>query len=340
VLVLETGTEIAGLRVHERSVELASADGRRFEFECVVLCIGNLPPAPPVDAQAVCRELATYVANPWDANALGRIGAGASVLLVGTGLTMIDVALELRSRGHRGSLTALSRRGLLPAAHRDTEIRGPFLQANALPTTVGELFRTVRLEVAAAAQHGVDWRSVIDALRQQTQALWRGLPLQERRRFLRHVRPYWEVHRHRVAPAVAGEIAQLRRSGQLSIVAGRIIGLEADGSGICASVRCRNGQGVRLRADWLVNCSGPQLDYSRIADPLIRCLFDSGLARPDRLMLGLDVTDDYRLVDRAGAAGNPLYALGPPIRGSLWETTAVPDIRKQCESLARRLALP
>ncbi|MGZ5910198.1 MAG: FAD/NAD(P)-binding protein [Reyranella sp.] len=337
--VVEVGAEVTSLRAGERSVELASADGRRFDVDCVALCIGNLPPQLPVDVRAMPADLGRYVANPWAADALSRIGTEDSVVLVGTGLTMVDVVLELRSRGHKGSLTALSRRGLVPVAHRDTQPYPPFLAAERLPTTVRKLFRAVRREVATAAQRGLDWRSVIDALRPQTQALWRNLALDERRRFLRHVRPYWEVHRHRVSPAVAAEIAELQRSGELSIAAARIVALEADDNGFSLRIRARNHDGVRhLSGNWLVNCSGPQLDYGRIGDPLIRYLFASGMARPDPLMLGLDVTDDYRLVDAMGAAAACLFALGPPIRGSLWETTAVPDIRKQCEALARHLA--
>ena len=337
--VVEVGAEVSSLRAGEQSVELASADGRRFDVDCVALCIGNLPPQLPVEARAMPGNLGCYVANPWTADVLSRIGNEDSVVLVGTGLTMVDVVLELRSRSHKGRLTALSRRGFLPMAHMDTQPYPPFLPADRLPPTVRKLFRAVRREVEAAAQRGVDWRSVIDALRPQTQALWRNLPLDERRRFLRHVRPYWEVHRHRVSPAVAAEIAGLQRSGELSIVAARIVALEADGNGFSLGIHSRDHDGVRhLSGNWLVNCSGPQLDYGRIRDPLIGSLFASGMARPDPLRLGLDVTDDYRLVDKTGVAAACLFALGPPIRGSLWESTAVPDIRKQCEALARHLA--
>ena len=336
--VVEVGAEVTGLRVREQSVELDMADGRRVDVDCVALCIGNLPPALPVHPAVMPQDLGCYVANPWDTGTLSRIASDEPVVLVGTGLTMVDVVLDLRSRGHQGHLTALSRRGFLPVAHQDVQPYRAFLPKD-LPTTIKALFRLVRREVATAARAGVDWRSVIDALRPQTQALWRNLPLDEQRRFLRHVRPHWEVHRHRVAPEVAAEIAELQRSGLLEVVAGRIAALEADGDGVCLQVRCRGREQVRrLHGGWLVNCSGPQLDYGRIHDPLIRSLFDAGLARPDRLRLGLDVTDDYRLRDRTGAAARSLFALGPPIRGSLWETTAVPDIRKQCEALARRLA--
>ena len=196
----------------------------------------------------------------------------------------------------------------------------------------------VRREVETAAAKGIDWRGVLDSMRPQTQALWRGLPVAERRRFLRHVRPYWEVHRHRVAQPVAAEIAELRRTEELVVMAGRLQKVELGEKGVSMTVKARGSGAVhRIDATWLVNCSGPQLDYDRISDPLIRSLFDGGLARPDSLSRGLDLGDDYRLINKDGVASEVLFALGPPIRGNLWETTAVPDIRKQCEAVARHL---
>ena len=280
---------------------------------------------------------AHYIANPWSGG-LAHIGKDDSVVLVGTGLTMVDVVLDLHSRGHRGKITAISRRGFMPLPHRDVAPYQAFLTPQSLPKTVMALTRMVRREVAAAAAKGVDWRAVLDSMRPQTQALWRGLPVAERKRFLRHVRPYWEVHRHRVAQPVATEIEELRGTENLVVTAGRLQSVELGAAGVSLVVKARGNEAVRrIEGTWLVNCSGPQLDYDRISDPLIRSLFDAGLARPDALSLGLDLGDDYRLMSRDGVASDVLFALGPPIRGNLWETTAVPDIRKQCEAVARHL---
>src|SRR5262249_35826518 len=155
-------------------------------------------------------------------HALDGIGPRDTVGLIGTGLTMVDVVLDLRSRGHQGAITALSRRGLMPVPHRNVEAYTPFVPADCPPKRISELLAVVRREVRSAAERGIDWRSVIDALRTQIDTLWRNLPFQERKRFLRHARPYWEVHRHRVAPVVADEIDALLRSGSLSVIAGKI----------------------------------------------------------------------------------------------------------------------
>jgi uncharacterized NAD(P)/FAD-binding protein YdhS len=335
--MLGVGAEVVDLSVNGQSVELRTSDGARHKADRVALCVGNFPPALPVRPQTGAAGEARYIANPWSGG-LSRIGKNDSVVLVGTGLTMVDVVLDLHSRGHQGVITAVSRRGFMPLPHRDVSPYPAFLKPQSLPTTVTSLMRMVRSEVAAAAASGVDWRAVLDSMRPQTQALWRGLSIAERRRFLRHVRPYWEVHRHRVAQPVAAEIEELQHAGKLVVMAGRLQTVELGETGVCVTVKARGDNAVhRIKGAWLVNCSGPQLDYDRISDPLLRSLFDGGLARPDSLSLGLDLGNDYRLISKSGVASDALFALGPPIRGNLWETTAVPDIRKQCEAVARHL---
>jgi uncharacterized NAD(P)/FAD-binding protein YdhS len=335
--LLGVDAEVVRLTPGPHSVELQTSDGNRHRVDRVALCVGNFPPALPVKPATSAVGEGRYVANPWSGG-LSRIGRNDNVVLVGTGLTMVDVALDLNSRGHTGRITAVSRRGFLPLPHRDVSPYPAFLAPQSLPSTISALMRTVRSEVATAAANGVDWRAVLDSMRPLTQALWRGLSTAERRRFLRHARPYWELHRHRVAQPVAAEMEQMLHSGRLAVVAGRLQNVELGEKGVCMTVKARGETTVRrLEGAWLVNCSGPQLDYDRIGDPLIRSLLDAGLARPDPLSLGLDLGDDYRLVSRDGVASEVLFALGPPIRGSLWETTAVPDIRKQCEAVARHL---
>jgi len=333
--VVEIDAEVSQLSVGTDSVELGATDGRRFEVDCVALCIGNLPQALPIHTGVAPADLNRCVTVPWGSPILDRIGPHDDVAIIGSGLTMVDVILDLRSRGHVGRVQAFSRRGLLPVSHRDVPAYPPFLPPGRPPGTIKALLALVRREVRAAAGRGIDWRGVIDALRPHTEALWSTLPTTERRRFLRHLRPYWEVHRHRVAPVVGDELRALLDSGTLSVTAAKVVSLSANDREVTLSVRDRGASDAReVAVNWLVNCSGPQLDYRLISDPLVNSLFASGLARPDELNLGVQISRDYRLVGRDGAPAARLFALGPPIRGALWETTAVPDIRKQCEALA------
>jgi uncharacterized NAD(P)/FAD-binding protein YdhS len=327
-----------GLARDALGLHLGLDDGSAIRLDRAVLCVGNFPPAPTVGLDPSITDDPRYVRDPWDADAFARIRPQDDVLIVGTGLTMVDFAVLLDEAGHRGAKIALSRRGLSPARHEQTRTWPRFLDADCLPTRIADLFGRVRAEAAKADAAGYDWRSVVDSLRPLTQGLWRALPLDERRRFLRHVRPYWEVHRHRLAPAVADRIQALRASGNLSVNAGRIVAVEDAGGRLKVRIRPRRGEGtVSFTVDRIVNCSGPEADYGHIQDPFVRDLLERGLVRPDPCRLGLDVGDDFALVDARGEADRGLFALGPPTKAALWEITAVPDIRRQCEDLARTL---
>jgi uncharacterized NAD(P)/FAD-binding protein YdhS len=192
------------------------------------------------------------------------------------------------------------------------------------PQRLSELVREVRAKSP--------WRASVDGLRPYSVALWRGLTGTEQRRFLRHLRPWWDVHRHRIAPQVAARIEAMRRSGRLEVAAARIARVDGDE----VTLARRGGGEIRRRFETMINCTGPQGDIARVEDPLIRSLLASGRARPDRLGLGLEVDGRSRV---AGSGGGPdLYALGPLTRGAFWEIVAVPDIRRQAADLAESIA--
>ncbi|MBI2740831.1 MAG: FAD/NAD(P)-binding protein [Rhodospirillales bacterium] len=336
--ITKVTTEVVRLDLDADAVVLRSARGRRIRVDQAVLCIGNFLPASPVERRMARASRPRYLANPWNGRELAAVGAEETVVLIGSGLTMIDVVLDLQSRGHRGRLVALSRHGLLPNDHSPagrprTRIGWPEVPASAMA-----LLCAVRSTVAEEARLGGNWRSIVDSLRPYTQTLWQGLSIAERRRFLRHLKPYWEVHRHRLAPLVASQIERLRRDGRLQVVAAHVREVVAAAQGVQVKIRERGSRLVRrIDAGWIVNCSGPALDYERVGDPLMRSMFKAGRVRHGPLLLGLDVDDHYRLIDAAGVASPRLFAIGPPLRGVLWETTAVPDIRRQCAVLAEMI---
>jgi len=331
--------DVVGLSAGPDPLTLALVDGGSLAVDRVILCVGNFPPAPPFPLSDRLVESQRYVADPWDESAKDRIEKSDSVAIVGTGLTMVDVVVDLIARGHRGPIRALSRRGLLPNRHEQTRIYPPFLDPTAIPGSTLGLMRLIRGEVRAGAARGYDWRSVMDAIRPVIQDLWRQLPEPQRRRFLRHIRPYWDIHRHRMAPAIADQIAALGAEGRLVPSAGRIIDADFGDGKVRLVFKPRDGGADEpVTADWMINCSGPECDYRRIRHPLIQNLLESGLARPDPLSLGLDLTDAFQLVGKNGKPTPNLFALGPPTRGLLWESTAVPDIRKQCAQFAAWVA--
>jgi uncharacterized NAD(P)/FAD-binding protein YdhS len=295
----------------------------------VVLAVGNLPSAD--------RATRVYRPNAWAAETLSDLSGALPVLIVGTGLTTIDLVVALHAAGFPGPVIALSRRGLLPREHAPSVAwpRPSFSPAER--ASLLTLLRRVRREVAVAASVGVDWRSVIDAMRPDTADLWRGLTERDRARFLRHLRPFWDVHRHRLAPPSAALLAKLRREGYLRVLRGRVLGFtEADG---VAEVRARTREGGEqtLRVQRIISATGVE-SASRCGDRLVTSLLARGLARLDPNGLGLAVTEALQVVDADGRAAPDLWALGPIVRGVFWECTAVPDIRVQAQKLAARVA--
>jgi uncharacterized NAD(P)/FAD-binding protein YdhS len=169
--------------------------------------------------------------------------------------------------------------------------------------------------------------------------MWLNTGEVERGRFLRHLRPWWDVHRHRIAPRVAERIEAMRADGRLRDVAGKILRVEAVDGGAEVVWRPRGQeQAETLRVRRIVNCTGPQGDLLRTDEPLLRSLLERGLIRPDAQHLGIEVNQQAEAVAADGTAQKRLLAIGPMTRGAFWEIVAVPDIRVQSWALARRLS--
>lgn len=323
--------EAVGIEPEGKGAIVSLRDRRSFYADKVVLALGNAPAAPPQSQDGD----QPYLRNAWSADALANLDPDASVLLIGTGLTMVDTVLSLHDRQHRGKIYAISRRGLAPQRHQANKPYPPFLTPETAPKTVRGLVRRVRSEIKEAIAQGYDWRSVIDSLRPITQKLWQQLPLVEQRRFLRHLTPYWDVHRHRIAQHVADVIDELQNSGQLIITAGRIQNYQASPEGVTVTVRPRKTSLEKaFQVDRVVNCAGISVDYRRSPNPLITSLRDQGLIRPNVLGLGLETADHGAVLNAEGIAATWLFTLGTPRKGDLWESVAVPELRGQAQVVA------
>ena len=330
--------EVIDLERESGSVRVRCGDGRAFAADRVVLALGNLPGEYPIRQPLPFYHSQRYVHVPWRPGVLAGIPPESEVLIVGAGLTAVDFVLELQSAGHRGIVHALSRRGLLPQVHRPAPAYPAFLAGENPPATMLGLFRRIRAEVRTASAAGIDWRPVLDAIRGQTPAIWAGLSWTERARFMRHVRPYWEGHRHRIAPVVAGKIEALRTAGRLRFYAGRLEKLVERPEGVEARFRLRGkSQRQNVTVAKVINCTGPRSDYSKYQHPLLINLLASGLIDHDPLALGINATAAGEVLAHRGGPVGWLYTLGAPLKGVLWECTAVPEIRNQASALATRL---
>jgi len=310
-------------------VRLTFSTGETLSADVAILATGH-------DAKPTLGDLPAE--QPWSAGALEGLSPEAPILIVGSGLTMVDMALSLERRGQRGPIVVLSRRGLLSTAHRPAPPRS--VDANEIPfgAELSASLAWLRRLAARFAAEGADWRSAIDALRPHTQRLWGAMSLEQRRRFLRHARSYWDVHRHRMAPQSETALSALVASGQLTIVAGRIVAARRVGAGVEVEILRRGAAAAETRRfGRIIDCTGLCEQPLQSANPLLRALLARGAARPDALGIGFDVAPDLGLVGADGAASRRIKAIGPLARAAFWECIAIPDIRLQCAALAGAL---
>jgi len=319
------------IRPDEDGATASLKSGKAVQGRVAVLAIGNSPPMSPACFQSLSGR--RYKANAWSSETPKQIGGSDAVLVVGTGLTAIDQILALSLDDHAGTIYVLSRRGKLPALHAPSTA-WPSDWAKMLPSNIRSIVREVRAQVKLAAAAGMDWRSVIDSLRHATPAIWRSLAAEEKKRFVRHVRPYWEIARHRIPASTYHELERLMSSNRMILLSGRIN--EAVEREDCVEVTyCERetSETKVLYVQQVINCTGPGT-VSRVQDELLANLLDHKLARLDPLGFGVETGHDGALIGANGESSGVIFSIGPVRKASLWESTAVPEIRVQAKELA------
>lgn len=335
---------VVHLERHAFGFELLLASGRTVLTRGVVLAVG-LPQARPPwrgvggDAlAAIPRRL--LVDDPWEAGALDGVPAEETVVVVGSGLTAVDVVFGLRRRGHRGKLVLVSRNGRFPLPHAASHGAPPALDAAELSRGPLEAFRLVRRTVRELAAHDHAWHGAIDGVRPHATKVWQAWSPEQRAYFLRRLRPHWEIHRHRVPPRLLERLDAERAAGTLELVAGSIGGIAAVAGVEAIDVTVKGARGAThaIRAARIVNCVGPAMSVVDTVDPLLGSLLRSGMASADPLGLGLRSDAEGRVLDAQGAPQRGMRLVGALRRGELWESTAVPELRVQAAVAADSLA--
>jgi uncharacterized NAD(P)/FAD-binding protein YdhS len=331
--------EAIGLSSDEKYLTLSS--GRTIDVDKLVIATGNFQPNQVVSSPSVVSSDA-YFNNPWAAEALAGLSIHDNILLIGTGLTMIDLAVQLNAAGHQGIITAISRHGLLPNKHRVfNRLEGAAsadLLPPVLPTKVREVFSTIRAACEKASNTDSDWRLVVNQLRPHTQSIWKGLDTVDKKRFLRHARPLWEVLRHRMPPEVANVVEEMREDYRLRIVAGRLLTAVVSGNSTEVTMRLRRSGRIQTATyRRIINCTGPNIDLRATSDRFIQGLLQSGSILPDELGLGLQLDEQGYAIQANNSRSGTIVALGALRKGQLWETTAVPELRVQAAQLAQQI---
>lgn len=318
-------------------IVLELADGAKLTADAVVLALGQ----PPATLPAAIRHAATWPALRKDPRGQSGAAGRGPLLIIGTGLTMVDAVCASVDRDPDIEIHALSRHGLVPPSQ--TQFRPDSLadEYGLLAKSAGSTRRLVaamRRLAALAERGGGDWREAVTLVRRSLPFLWSSLPISERARFLRHVRAYWDVHRHRIPGIALERIDALRSTQQLRIHAGHLVSLEACDQGLRASWLARgSGQRCTLDAAEVVNCTGPDYDVARSADPLWKALLARGVTVPDPLRLGIRTAAGGALLSRDGNVSQRLFYVGPMLRADHWEATAVGELRIYAQQLAEHL---
>jgi uncharacterized NAD(P)/FAD-binding protein YdhS len=323
--------EVVDIERTDLGYRLTDDAGRRYDARAVVLALGNLPPNDRFLPESVRRHPG-YAGDPWTAD-IAHFDPAAEVIVIGSRLTAMDTIALFDECAFRGRIHVVSRHGLLPLVE-DASIRGVDPATLDLDTrTPYTMLRSLR---RAVANFPGDWRAVIESLRSITPTIWSGWNDRERKRFLRHAQSMWAIHRYRVPPATHAAFARMHAEGRIAIHRGHVRGGTANARGITLQLATPEGT-LDLHASYVVNCTGPNANLHSVSHPFVRNALARGVMRPDPLALGVDATDDFRVLDGSGELQPQLFAIGPLLRGRWYETTAVNEIRRHSVDIVREI---
>jgi uncharacterized NAD(P)/FAD-binding protein YdhS len=315
--------------------QLLLSNGETLYGDVLALAISHPPPSLPRSLQPLAEHPA-LIANPWLHGALDAINPEGSVAIIGTGLSMADVVASLGTRQHRGSLIAFSRRGQLSRANLSGEWPEWALAPQEVPSARLWL-QHIRMEVARAAEQQLPWQRVLDQVRVQGQAIWQSLPLREQQRFVRHLRPWWDVHRYRIAPQVSAVISTRQQQGTLQVKAARLATIAVSGNQLDITLRMRDGAYETHRLDHLIVTTGPGHEALTASQPLLQSLSQQGLIRPDQLGFGIDVDRQSHTLNLAGQPNARLFVVGPAARARFGELMGLPQVADHAADVAKTI---
>jgi uncharacterized NAD(P)/FAD-binding protein YdhS len=313
--------------INKNSDEFLVSAKQDYQAHQVVLAFGNFLPAHPRSIHTDFQQSNRYFQNAFSSQVITQAINQESVLIVGSGLTMIDVVLSLKKHHYAGKITAISPHGYLPQAHIENPLPAATSYINEQQTyTLLQLFSLVNQQLKIAKANRLSTHSVIDALRPHLQRLWLGFSVEDKQQFLRHLRHKWGVARHRAASQSMQVVNELLKTKKLELIRGRVHDIRSNETGFEVDYSDK-GQNNYLKTSVLINCTGPESNFEKVEFPLIKQLFQTNSIRVDALKYGIESSVNGQIAPN-------LFTIGPPLKGILWESTAVPEIRVQAQQLA------
>jgi uncharacterized NAD(P)/FAD-binding protein YdhS len=325
-------------QINKQEASIHLQDEKTITTNFVVLALGNFNNNPPPFINFSVLKSNIYFNDPWRSDLFENLKKDTTVCIFGTGPTMVDVVLTLYHKKNKGKIIAISRHGLLPSVHTISHVYPDFSEEVKNISSLTEAVKIVRKHIAIAETNGTGWRAVVDAMRPFTQKLWIDLPIEGKTAFLKYYKTYWEIARSRMPEECAAPVKEMISSKQLNVQAGKIESLSIHDSGIVVKYQAaKNRESKIITVDAVVNCMGPGLDFEKIEHPFIKSLMNQGMICNSDVAVGIKAMADGTIIKKDGTPSGMLYTLGSLLRGVLWETIAIPEIRTQAKELAALL---
>ncbi|MBX7205453.1 MAG: FAD/NAD(P)-binding protein [Bacteroidia bacterium] len=330
--------EAVGLAKKGEELEILLANGEKVTGKKVLLALGNFPPSSVGGVSNEIKLHPAYHGNPWKETVFKNLTPQENIFIIGSGLTMVDMAMTLSKLNHRGKILSVSTHGFLPQVHEKTIPYPDFYADLKNCNSVNSLTIKMHRHIARAARNGINWRAVVDAIRPHTQELWLHLSVQQKKEFIDKIRHIWGVARHRIPAESNAILNNLIEKGQMKLKAGRILQITPQQNQLLVEYKLRsNQQPEQFLADRIINCTGPESDFKKVLSPLVQQLLRNKMIHCDPLQLGINAHADGRVMDEGNVPSENLYTIGPCMKGILWECTAVPEIRHQSLAIAQKL---
>jgi uncharacterized NAD(P)/FAD-binding protein YdhS len=330
--------EVTDVNTLQDKYEVITAGGMKISADKIILATGNSEPGPPSLKEPEFLGSKNYFSNPWSEESVSGLTKNDDVLIIGNGLTMVDVILGLREKKFTGKIISLSPHGFNILPHRKAPPQRYILDELSPPYDLETLFRLFYKHIREARTRGQSGETVVDAIRAKTQEIWTNLSVRDKKKFMTHLRHLWGVARHRLPALVHQQIQDMIKENKLDVIAARVKHIRECPEGIEVLAQRRRDQSeLRLRVARVINCTGPETDIRKQKSKLFDSLLAKGIVRPDDMNLGIDANDTFNVIGTDNNPNESIYAIGSLLKGKLWESTAVPELRIQAEKIVQHI---